>query len=162
MKKSFYLGLAAAMVVSMLFLTGCGDDDNGTTPTGGEYMRAEISGDIELDFEAKLIVYLKSESIEFLSGYTGDNQNSDFLQLQIQDIPEGAHTLELKGANGVHQASFIKFNAAVPLTYTAYEGEIKIIENNSGRTKGTFNFKARNAAGDEIQVLIGDFAVNKD
>ena len=162
MKKFFYLGLAAAIALSMFFLTGCGDDDNGTNPPGGEYMRADISGDVELDFEAKLIVYLKSDAIEFLSGYTGDNQNSDFLQLQLQDIPEGAQTLELKGASGVHQASFIKFNAAVPLTYTAYEGEIKIIENNSGRIKGTFNFKAKNAAGNEIQVNIGDFAVNKD
>lgn len=159
MSRIIRIFLIIAIFSSFGFFSSCGDD-NSSDPQVKDYFKANISGELTINFNAILIDYLDNEGVLSLVGYNGNSKQNDFITLQLDNISEGSQTIILKGIEGNHRAMFTQFKPALPSVYSDIEGEIKITVNNKTRISGTFSFKAE-YQDKLVDIKNGEFSINK-
>lgn len=151
--------LITVFTVLLLILVGCdsndnggGGDDNNNGSFGGS-MSATVDGE---SFSAQLVDGVFVSGILTVTGNLGTSAGASQKQLNItiQNAAEGTHQLAI--TSGI-TATYSEGDLSGAESWIGQSGTISIDELSATRAQGTFEFEARNNAGDVVSVTNGMF-----
>ena len=164
--SKIWLGLF--LFVSFLFIYSCSKDSS-SSPTeignNNNKLTAQISGSMTKSFNAIQTVYIyqaigSEMSQSVITGYEGNQNQSDNIMLQLINLVDGAQTIDL--GLGLGTLMYVKYNNGSAQQYLATEGTVNITQNDSKSIKGTFSAKIGTVGTSTyIEINNGSFCCDK-
>lgn len=155
MKRIYSLLLAFSMVISLGFISSCGDNDNDDNPIvpakDTSYMKAKVTGNYNSGINTGTVFYsLIGNNVILLKSQT---QKGDI----YLNFPKGTSgTFAVDGITGI--AEFHESQTTLQVKYIGYSGDITITQSDDKKIKGTFEFNAKTADNDKsVVVKEGEF-----
>lgn len=130
---------AATLVIGVLFLAGCGDDDPASgNDTGKGTMSAKVNGTTWNPSQITQATY--QNNVLAIGGAQIDGGNNK--QIIITGLVSGPGDYQLGGFTGL-QGNYSDGSAASIRTFVAKSGTLKVESLSASGAKGTFSFEAQ-------------------